>query len=254
MKLSIVIPAYNEADNINQTLTKLLSVLETEIDSFEIIVVNDNSLDQTAEQVQEFSERFPQIILLNRQPPGGFGRAIRAGLDAVTGDVIIPFMADASDDPEDIIKYYRKIEEGYDCVFGSRFIKGSSTLNYPSFKLLVNRIVNKCLQVIFFTHHNDLTNAFKAYRREVISSCGPYLSSHFNITLELSLSALIRGYSIAKIPISWQGRTAGLSNLRLNEMGRRYLSVIIRMFCEKVLIGDDLIAEKVNLTDKPSKK
>jgi dolichol-phosphate mannosyltransferase len=156
-------------------------------------------------------------------------------------------MADLSDRPEDVISYYRKIEEGYDCVFGSRFMRNSKVENYPPLKLFVNRIVNKMIQLLFWTKHNDLTNAFKAYRTRVVQECGPYYSSHFNITIEMSLSALARKYSIAQIPIHWHGRTWGSSNLRLSQMGRRYLSTLLKIFFEKLLISDDLMAERLRV-------
>lgn len=170
---------------------------------------------------------------------------MRAGIEAATGDVVVLYMADASDDPDDVVLYYREICNGYDCVFGSRFIKGSRTTNYPWLKLLVNRIVNKGLQLLFWTRFNDLTNSFKAYRSYVLRDCGPFRASHFNITIELSLSAVIRNYNIALVPISWQGRTWGSSNLHLTEMGRRYLSTLIKIYFEKTLIRDDIIAESV---------
>lgn len=187
----------------------------------------------------------PAVRLVNRTPPGGFGRAIRTGMEAVRGDIVVVYMADLSDSPEDVVNYYRKICEGYDCVFGSRFIRGSVVENYPSFKLFVNRIVNRCVQIMFLTRFNDLTNAFKAYRTAVIRDCGPYRASHFNLTLEMSLSALIRKYSIAQIPIQWHGRTWGSSNLRLGEMGHRYLSTLLMMFFQRYLIADDLLAERL---------
>ena len=166
------------------------------------------------------------IRIVNRTPPGGFGRAVRSGMEAVKGDVVVVYMADLSDSPDDVVAYYRKIREGYDCVFGSRFIKGSEVQNYPPVKLFVNRIVNRCIQFMFWTRFNDLTNAFKAYRTAVIRDCGPYRACHFNLTLEMSLGALIRDYNIAQIPIRWYGRTWGSSNLKLGEMGRRYLSTL----------------------------
>ena len=149
-----------------------------------------------------------------------------------------------SDHPDDVVAYYRKIEEGYDCVFGSRFVRGSSVEHYPLVKLVANRIVNRLIQALFWTRYNDLTNAFKAYRADVIRECGPYRASHFNITIEMSLGALIRGYSIAQIPIRWSGRTWGSSKLKLREMGRRYLCVLLKTFFEKVLVADDLVAER----------
>ncbi len=244
MKLSIVIPAYNEAGNIAACVKELQDVVGVrEGLDYEIIVVNDNSTDETADVVQKLIEQDASIRLVNRTPPGGFGRAIRSGLDAVTGDIVVIYMADLSDDPHDVIAYYRKIEEGYDCVFGSRFRSGSKVQHYPWLKLVVNRVVNRCIQLMFWVPYNDLTNAFKAYRTSVIRDCGPYQASHFNITLELSLSALIRRYRIAEIPISWSGRQWGASNLRLQEMGRRYLSTLLMMFFQRILVADDVRAE-----------
>ena len=155
-------------------------------------------------------------------------------------------MADLSDDPEDVVKYYHKLLEGYDCVFGSRFIKGSYVKDYPRLKLVINRIVNRCVQLMFWTKFNDLTNAFKAYRMSVVQECGPFRASHFNITLEMSLSVLCRRYNVAQVPINWYGRTWGSSNLRLREMGRKYLCTLLMMFFQKMLISDDLVAEQLS--------
>jgi dolichol-phosphate mannosyltransferase len=170
---------------------------------------------------------------------------MRSGLEAVTGDIVVVYMADLSDSPDDVVAYYRKIREGYDCVFGSRFTKGSEVQNYPPVKLFINRIVNRCIQLMFWTRLNDLTNAFKAYRTDVIRDCGPYRACHFNLTLEMSLGALIRNYNIAQIPIKWYGRTWGSSNLKLGEMGRRYLSTLLMMFFQRYLIADDLLADRL---------
>lgn len=245
-KLSVVIPAYNEEKNIANCIHELQATLREKYEiPYEIIVVNDNSKDSTADVVRAEMAMDESIRLVNRTPPGGFGRAVRSGLEAVRGDVVVVYMADLSDHPEDLVAYYRKIQEGYDCVFGSRFIKGSKVVHYPKLKLVVNRIVNRCVQVMFWTRFNDLTNAFKAYRTDVIRDCGPYRASHFNLTLEMSLGALIRNYNITQIPISWSGRSWGSSNLRISEMGRRYLSTLLMMFFARYLIADDLIAERL---------
>ncbi len=246
MMLSVIIPAYNEAGNIEACITAIKSRLDIEPDiSYELICVNDNSTDETPAIVLRESAKDPRIRLVGRTPPGGFGRAIRSGIAIAKGDAIAIFMADLSDRPDDLVRCYRKLQEGYDCVFGSRFIKGSEVKNYPRVKLLINRVVNKLVQVMFWTQFNDLTNAFKIYRATVLENCGPYRACHFNITLELSLSALIRQYDIAQLPISWEGRTWGCSNLRLKEMGRKYLCTLLMIYFEKLLIRDDILAEKV---------
>ena len=245
-KLSVVIPAYNEEKNIAKCIQELRATLRDKYHiPYEVIVVDDNSRDRTEEFVRAEMAEDPAIRLVTRVPPGGFGRAVRSGLEAVRGDVVVIYMADLSDSPEDVVAYYRKIGEGYDCVFGSRFIRGSKVENYPRFKLFCNRVVNRGIQVMFWTRFNDMTNAFKAYRTSVIRDCGPYRACHFNLTIEMSLGALIRRYNVAQIPISWYGRTWGSSNLKLGEMGRRYLSTLLMMFFQRHLIADDLMADRL---------
>jgi dolichol-phosphate mannosyltransferase len=245
MKLSVIIPARDEEGSIGLCLDQLTRTLgEKHRIPYEIVVVDDGSRDGTADVVRALAEVVPAIRCVRRPPPAGFGRAVRAGLEAVTGDVIVIFMADLSDDAEDVVAYYRKIEEGYDCVFGSRFVRGSSVEHYPLGKLVVNRLVNRLIQLMFWAPFNDLTNAFKAYRTEVVRECGPFRASHFNITIEMSLAALSHRYSIAQIPIRWSGRTWGSSHLKIREMGRRYLCVLLKTFFEKILIADDILAER----------
>jgi len=240
---SILIPAYNEAKHLPPTLEQLAAVLRRERIPFELLVVNDNSTDDTPAILEQLAPEFPELHVVHNTPPGGLGRAIRCGLKQFKGDVVAVVMADSSDSPEDVVACYRKIEEGYDCVFGSRFRKGSRVSQYPPVKLVFNRLVNFAMRLLFLTRFNDLTNAFKVYRRHVIESISPLHAAHFNITIEMSLSCLIRRFNIAEIPISWSGRTWGQSNLRLREMGRRYLCTLLMIWFERVLILDDLLLE-----------
>lgn len=243
--LSVVIPAHNEEGVIEKVVLEIREELEKENIEHEIVVVNDNSRDTTPHIINRIAAKYPQIKPIHRKPPNGFGRAIRDGIDASTGDVIAVVMGDASDDPKDIVKYFRKIEEGYDCVFGSRFIKGSSTVDYPKHKLFVNRIANTFLMCLFWTSNNDLTNAFKAYRREVIEAIRPIESLYFNITVELPLKALIRGYRIATVPINWYGRHSGVSKLKIQEMARRYLYTSLSIWLQRILVNDDIKKKKI---------
>ena len=245
MLLSVIIPARNEAENLAPTIRELVAALDEAAIPHEILIVNDNSQDATQQVAESLALEIASIRVIERKSLPGFGRSVRAGLAAFRGDAVVLVMADRSDHPADVVRYYRKLEEGYDCVFGSRFRRGSVVSNYPKRKLIANRIVNTGIRLLFWTRFNDLTNAFKAFRREVILDCGPYSASHFNITIEMSLSALIRRYLIAEIPISWSGRTWGASNLRLSEMGRRYLSVLLKIFFERLLLSDDLLEERL---------
>lgn len=239
-KLSIVVPAHDEEKLIVSTLEGILTLLRKEGIPFEVIVVNDACRDNTKALVEAMQRGAPEVRLVNRRPPPGFGRAMRSGLAHCTGDVIIPVMADRSEDPRDVIRYYRKIQEGYDCVFGSRFIRGAVVIGYPVHKRIINRLVNRLLQVLFLTRHNDLTNAFKAYRSHVIRSMMPLEACHFNITIEMSLSALVRKYRIASMPIHWNGRTRGGSKLRLGTMALRYLATLIKVWFKGFLIRNGI--------------
>jgi dolichol-phosphate mannosyltransferase len=243
--LSVVIPAHNEEKHLAGTVDELAQALQEESIPFEVIIVNDNSTDATQSVAEALVDTCSRTRIVTRTRLGGFGRAVRAGLDVFRGDIVVIVMADQSDDPADVVRYYRKIQEGYDCVFGSRFRHGSKVVSYPRGKLIANRIVNKFIQLLFWTRFNDLTNAFKAYRREVVLGCGPFSSGHFNLTIEMSLSALIRRYHIAEIPINWYGRTWGATNLSILQMSRRYLSVLLKLLFDKILIGDDIFEERL---------
>ena len=240
---TILIPACNEEENIIPTVRALAQALRAESIPFELLVVNDNSKDRTPEAIQDAQAEFPELRVVHNTPPGGLGRAVRFGLRHFKGDAVAIVMADLSDDPKDVVTCYRKLEEGYDCAFGSRFVRGSTVSHYPPVKLVFNRIGNAIIRAMFMTGHNDLSNAFKAYRRHVIEAISPLHACHFNITIEMSLSALIRRYSIAIFPISWSGRTWGQSKLRVREMGRRYLCTLLKIWFERVLILDDLLAD-----------
>ena len=239
MKLSVVIPAHNEEGTIVATLDGLVSTLDREQIDHEVIVVDDSSTDRTHAVVEGFAEGHPTVRCLRSPLRNGFGFAIRAGLDAFEGDAVALMMADGSDSPADLVTYFRLLDEGYDCAFGSRFVHGATVLDYPRSKLVLNRIVNSGIRALFRHGYNDTTNSFKAYRREVIENLRPFLSNHFNLTVELPLKAVVRGYSYGVVPISWQNRTAGTSKLSLNEMGSRYLFIVLYVFLEHHLSRGD---------------
>jgi dolichol-phosphate mannosyltransferase len=239
LKLSVVIPAHNEVESIGETVMALEAELAGEGVDHEILVIDDASTDGTAEAVRAAVGE-NQNIRCERSPlPPGFGQAIRAGLQLYRGDAVAIVMADLSDSPRDVVRYHRVLEQGFDCVFGTRFGLGGRTHNYPWFKLILNRIVNAGIRLLFQHGYNDTTNAFKAYRREVIDQLQPLLSNHFNLTVELPLKAVVRGYSYAIVPISWTNRRHGESKLKLNEMGSRYLFIILYVWLEHHLSRGD---------------
>jgi dolichol-phosphate mannosyltransferase len=253
VKLSVVIPAHNEALVIEPTLRGLLAVLEPNLDDFEIVVVDDGSSDGTAEVVARVAAGGAPIRCVTNDGPHGFGFAVRRGLEAFAGDAVVIVMADGSDDPRDVVLYYRVLEAGYDCAFGSRFMPGAVVTDYPRLKLTINRLVNQGIRLLFRHGYNDTTNAFKAYRREVIEHLQPLLSHHFNLTVELPLKAVTRGFSYAIVPTSWTNRAAGESKLALNEMGSRYLFIVLYVFLEQHLSRGDYRRPQRGAGERPAR-
>jgi dolichol-phosphate mannosyltransferase len=237
--LSVVIPAHNEQGTIARTVAGITAVLDREQIEHDLIIVDDASSDGTAAEVARLAEEDARVRYVLSPYPNGFGFAVRAGLDAFTGDAVAIVMADASDDPEDLAAYHRVLVAGYDCAFGSRFMAGGRVVDYPRLKLLINRIVNLGIRLLFAHGYNDTTNAFKAYRREVVEAAQPLLSNHFNLTVELPLKAVVRGFSYAIVPISWHNRKSGESKLKLQEMGSRYLFIVLLAFLEYHLTRGD---------------
>lgn len=240
LKLSVVIPAYNEQGCIRNTLITLSEALESEAISYELIVVNDNSRDQTPQLIDQLSLQNPAIIRIDNTPPNGFGLAVRKGIENSSGEYVAIFMADSSDDPTDLIKFLRKAEiDGLDAVFGNRFISGGTVIDYPALKLILNRLTNWIISLLFMIRYNDVTNAFKLYRRETLEGLKPYLSHHFNLTVELPLKVIVRGFTYEILPNRWVNRKAGESKLKIKEMGSRYWFIILYCLIEKLLsVGD----------------
>src|SRR5436190_9618257 len=239
MKLSVVIPAHNEVDSITETVISTAAELERAGIDYEIVVVDDASGDGTAEAVGAIARQNARVRCVRSHLPPGFGHAVRAGLDVYTGDAVAIVMADLSDSPEDLVTYFRLLERGFDCAFGSRFMPGARVTDYPRPKLVMNRLVNLGIRLLFRHGYNDTTNAFKAYRREVIDACQPLLSAHFNLTVELPLKAVVRGFSYAIVPVSWTNREEGQSNLGLKEMGSRYAFIVFYVLLEHLLSAGD---------------
>jgi dolichol-phosphate mannosyltransferase len=239
MKLSVVIPAYNEAEVIAPTVGAVAAALQAAERDYEIVVVDDASTDGTGEVVAALAAENPRIRCLRSHYSNGFGFAVRAGLDVFEGDAVAIMMGDGSDAPGDLLRYAELLEQGYDCAFGSRFVPGGKVRDYPRVKLIVNRLVNTGIRMLFRHGYDDTTNAFKAYRREVIESVQPLVSHHFNLTVELPLKAIIRGHSYAVVPIGWTNRAAGESKLGLREMGSRYAFIVLLAFLEHHLSRGD---------------
>jgi dolichol-phosphate mannosyltransferase len=203
------------------------------------VVVDDGSTDGTWEALEQCQARVPTLRPIRNMGEHGFGRAITFGFDHIEGDAVVVMMADESDDCREVVVYWKTLNEGWDAVFGSRFIRGGGVIDYPMFKLVINRLANLFLRLIFRVKLNDFTNAFKAYRRQALEGCRPFLSPHFNLTIELPLKIIVRGYSWTVVPVTWRNRRSGVSSLKLGEMGSRYLYIALYCWLEKYFSGGD---------------
>jgi dolichol-phosphate mannosyltransferase len=239
--LSVIIPARDEESCIASTVEHLHVELRLSDVPHEIVVVDDGSSDRTWMILQQLKDRIPALSPIQNRGPHGFGRAVIYGLDHMNGDSAVIMMADESDDCRDVVRYWRKLNEGWDCVFGSRFIKGGGVIDYPWLKLRVNRLANKFLQFLFNIKLNDTTNAFKAYRKAVIEGCHPLIAPHFNLTVEIPLKAIVRGYSWTMIPITWRNRRSGTAKLKMKEVGSRYLFICLYVWLEKFFSRGDYL-------------
>src|SRR6201984_256145 len=237
--LSVVIPAREEEACIASTVEHLHVELRLHNVPHEIIVVDDGSSDKTWEILSQFRSKLLELHPMRNTSQHGFGRAIALGLDKMEGDAVVIMMADESDDCRDVVRYWQKLNEGFEAAFGSRFLKGGGGIDSPRLKLILNRLANFFLKILFRIRLNDTTNAFKAYRKTVIDGCRPLISPHFNLTVEIPLKAIVRGYSWTVIPITWRNRRTGEPKLKIKEMGSRYLFICLYVWLEKFFSRGD---------------
>jgi len=249
--LSVVIPCRNEEAAISSTVEHLHVELRLHGVPHEIVPVDDGSTDSTWQVLQALVPRIPNLHPVQNTGENGFGRAITYGIDHSTGDAVVIMMADESDDCRDVVRYWELLNEGWDAVFGSRFIKGGGVIDYPKHKLLINRLANLFLRLLFRIPLNDFTNAFKAYRRKALDGCRPFLSPHFNLTVELPLKAIVRGYSWTTMPITWRNRRFGMSKLKIKEMGSRYLFIALYCWVEKYFSRGDYKKKQAEVSAAP---
>ena len=240
MKLSIIIPAYNEEESIRDTIDSLEEALSKVKIEHEVLIVNDNSKDNTQQVLKELSLKYPSVKHVTNLGPNGFGYAIRYGLERFEGDCVAIMMADLSDSPYDLIKFYTTmLEKNVDCVFGNRWSRSGLVIDYPIHKRYINRIANFIIRIVMRIPYSDTTNAFKLYKKEVITGIQPILSPHFNLTIELPLKAIIRGFSYSIESNSWTNRKYGVSKLKIKEMGSRYFFILMYCFIEKYFSRGD---------------
>ena len=227
--LTILIPCHNEEYSIATTVENIASLMLTEKINHEILCVDNSSTDKTASVINQLQNRYENIRYTKTPPIPGYGVAVRWGLEEYKGKYVVIVMADGSENPMDILKFYKKIDEGFDCIFGTRFSGNGTINNYPWFKLLLNRWGNKLIALATSSQFNDFTNGFKCYRRELIDKIKPLYSEKFNLTIEMSINAVLENSKIIQIPNDWKDRDVGHSKFNILKQSWLYCLTII--FC-----------------------
>jgi glycosyltransferase involved in cell wall biosynthesis len=223
MKISIVIPAHNEANIIAQTLRKLEQLLRLD---YEIVVVNDHSSDQTVMVVEGFCKASAKIRLVHNDLSAGFANALKTGFAASKGDLVVPVMADLCDDPATIIRMYEKINQGFDIVGGSRYMPGGKKIGGPKLKSFFSYIFGLSLYYFIGLPLHDVANSFKMYKRSVLDSIKTEAEG-FEISAELPLRAFFSGYRLSEIPTTWLDRKEGESKFSIAKQGSRYFKLYL---------------------------
>jgi dolichol-phosphate mannosyltransferase len=236
MSLSIIIPCRNEEESIENTINDITSHLINKINNFEINIINDFSSDHTLEKLKIISTTNKKIKVYDNQIKG-LGGAINLGIEKSLNKFTIIVMADLSDSPEDIIKYYFEIKNNdLDAVLGTRFSSNSLIENYPKKKLFFNRVFNNLVKILYWQKYNDFTNAFKIYKTSVLKELKPIISENFNVFLELPLKIISRKYKYSIIAINWRNRKNGKAKFKIKELGSKYLFTLLYCFLEKILL------------------
>jgi len=228
---------HNEEQNVKQVIKEISTVLKKHHLKGEIITVDDRSTDDTGKILDKLKEENSLLKVIHRTGDANrveIGWAIRDGINAAKCSLVAIMMGDMSDDPEDMVKMVNKIKEGYDFIIGSRFCKGGKIYDYPPARLIVNRLCNYFVKFLFGLRTNDISNAFKVYRRDAIKSI-KIESPSFNFTVEIPLKLIKKRYKYTQVPVKWFGRKKGLSKLKVLEIGSNYLKTILKIFISDLI-------------------
>ncbi len=218
--VSVVIPAHNEEKSIREVIIRLIDALTVD---YEVVVVNDHSSDNTRVIVEELRKRYKNIILVDNNEPRGFANTLLTGFKAARGELIVSVMADLCDDPVLINKMYQKINQGYDIVCGSRYMRGGQKIGGPSVKTFLSSLAGRIIYILGVPTH-DITNSFKMYKREIIEAIDLEAES-FEISMEIPLKAYLKGFKITEIPTVWNSRQEGESSFKMMKLIPVYIKL-----------------------------
>lgn len=241
MKISFVIPFHNEAKNVGPMIEQVYKYANLKKWDFEIIPVNDRSTDETQKILNRYAKKYPQVKPTTRKISSeelgnSMGKALVLGSKKATGDIIIWTMGDRADQPETYGKIVDKIAEGYDMVFGSRYMSGGTWGSLDPTKAFLSSRGTVLAKILFGIKVHDITNAFRGFRRELLQNI-TLASSGFAISPELAIKAHLKGYKMGEVPTVYFDRVEGVSNFKLWKMSLSYLKLYFELLLIKLFGG-----------------
>jgi dolichol-phosphate mannosyltransferase len=220
-KLSIVVPVYNEAENILGTLRALAG---TRLPEHEVLIVYDMDEDTTLAVLAEHGAEFPAMRAVKNTRGSGALAAIRTGFDVAAGEAVVVVMADLADDVGALTAMLKAFDAGADVVCGSRYMPGGEQRGSPIIKGLLSRTAGLSLHYFTGIPTRDVTNSFKLYRRSFLQGMEIESTGGFEIGMELTVKAFARGLRVTEVPSVWTDRTQGESRFRIWRWLPRYIT------------------------------
>ena len=217
--LGVIIPVYNEANNIGKTLTALEEKIKT---PHCIYIIYDFEEDNTLPVVREYINKGLDLKLV-RNPKRGVVNAIKTGLRKAEENYLLVTMADMSDDYSVVDDMCDLMVKGYDVVCGSRYMKGGKQIGGPVIKKTISRIAGVSLKYVAGIPTHDITNSFKLYRKKILDTIDIQSDGGFEIGMELVVKAHFSGFKVAEIPCVWMDRQEGKSRFKILHWAPKYL-------------------------------
>jgi ubiquinone/menaquinone biosynthesis C-methylase UbiE len=231
--ISVVVPCHNEGMNLRHLVDALVGMYGHYL--HEVIIVNDNSTDDTAEVASLLAQKDSRIKVINRTPPNGVGRALSDGYRVASGRYILSMDCDFVQIIPEFRELFDAVAGGYDGAIGSRFSHESILMNYPFFKVLCNRLFHTLVNILLVRDIRDVSNNLKLYKADILKNL-QLEEPHFAANVETGLKPILAGYKIKEVPMSWINRTAqmGSSSFRIVRVGPGYFRALLRILWNSI--------------------
>jgi dolichol-phosphate mannosyltransferase len=228
--VSIVLPTYNERENIETLVPKIIAVFKENDLRGELIIVDDNSPDGTGEYADILAKKFPNISVIHRKVKSGLGSAYKAGFKKASGKVVMEMDSDHSHNPHDIPRLVDAVLKGYDLAIGSRYIEGGNIVGWGIYRKMVSKGANTLAALILQINRyaKDVTSGYRAYRVNVLNTIdmSAVKSSGYAFQLDMLVETLRNGFKVVEKPITFVDRVIGESKLGLNDILGFFLTVL----------------------------